>query len=203
MRLRHSNGKTVAVNLSLVVDGRQAQHRPAVSRLFAWIERWFPVQHPPGRNPSRKSLQFKFKLQGRAYRHLPARPSRCPIRQRARDSCEHPSAGRANRTITVSAFNAASPPLKIFGGNAARREFDCWSADQPRDHASQALHGERSKAGEWQRNRDVLACRHRLRRHLLRAVSTGCDRVFERRSGAGFGIRRLERRLLRYRRLLG
>src|SRR4029078_7702791 len=35
-----SDGKTVAVNLSLIVDGRQAQHHPAVSRLLAWIERW-------------------------------------------------------------------------------------------------------------------------------------------------------------------
>ena len=41
-----TDGKTVAVNLSLIVDGRQAQHQPAVSRLFAWIERWFPGATP-------------------------------------------------------------------------------------------------------------------------------------------------------------
>ena len=29
------DGQTVAVNLSLIVDGRHAQHQPAVSRLFA------------------------------------------------------------------------------------------------------------------------------------------------------------------------
>src|SRR4029079_8360645 len=37
-----SDGQTVAVNLSLIVDGRQAQHQPPISRLFAWIERWVP-----------------------------------------------------------------------------------------------------------------------------------------------------------------
>ena len=41
-----SNGQTVAVNLSLIVDGRQAQHHPAASRLLAWIERWFPGATP-------------------------------------------------------------------------------------------------------------------------------------------------------------
>jgi hypothetical protein len=41
-----SNGQTVAVNLSLIVDSRQAQHRPVSSRLFAWIERWLPGATP-------------------------------------------------------------------------------------------------------------------------------------------------------------
>ena len=33
------NGLTVAVNLSLIVDGRHAHHHSVTSRLFAWIER--------------------------------------------------------------------------------------------------------------------------------------------------------------------
>src|SRR5688572_8595898 len=35
-----SNDQTVAVNLSLIVDARQAHHRPPLSRLFAWIDHW-------------------------------------------------------------------------------------------------------------------------------------------------------------------
>ena len=40
--LDSSNGQTVAVNLSLIVDSRHAQHRPVSSQLLAWIERWLP-----------------------------------------------------------------------------------------------------------------------------------------------------------------
>ena len=42
----NSDGKTVAVNLSLIVDGRQVHERSATSRLFAWLERWFPGAAP-------------------------------------------------------------------------------------------------------------------------------------------------------------
>jgi hypothetical protein len=41
-----SNGHTVAVNLSLIVDSRHAQHRPVSSQLLAWIERWLPGATP-------------------------------------------------------------------------------------------------------------------------------------------------------------
>ena len=40
-----NNGQTVAVNLSLIVNSRQAQQGPA-SRVFAWLERWFPGATP-------------------------------------------------------------------------------------------------------------------------------------------------------------
>ena len=114
-----SNGQTVAVNLSLVVDGRQTQHHPAVSRLFAWIERWFPGATPAWAQSVTEiaSIQVQITGPGIPNRHLPARP--LPV-SNPTSGQEIPVSIQApvgpNRTITVSAFNAASPPLKIFGG---------------------------------------------------------------------------------------
>ena len=51
-----SDDKMVAVNLSLIVDGRQAHDRSAPSRLFAWKARWFP-----GATPAVASTLVRFK----------------------------------------------------------------------------------------------------------------------------------------------
>src|SRR5690242_4420728 len=41
-----SDSQSVAVNLSLIVDERQAHDRSSPSRLFAWLERWLPGAGP-------------------------------------------------------------------------------------------------------------------------------------------------------------
>ena len=199
-----TDGKTVAVNLSLIVDGRQAQHQPAVSRLFAWIERWFPGATPAWAQTVSDIATIQVQISGpgiavAGHSHRPGVRSN----QRARDSCEHPSAGRAQPDNHGDSFQCSIAPSENIWRNAARRKLDRGSACQSRGHAGKALYGHRAEGGEWQRHRQLLARRHRLRRHVLRAVSTGCDRVFERRSGAGICVRRLERRLLRHRSLFG
>src|SRR6476661_6217177 len=113
----NTDGKTVAVNLSLVVDGRQTQHRPAVSRLFAWIEHWFPGATPAWAQSVTEIASIQVQISGPGI----------PTPATATVPVSDPTSGQEipvsiqapvgpNRTITVSAFNAASPPLKIFGG---------------------------------------------------------------------------------------
>ena len=91
-----SDGKTVAVSLSLIVDGRHAQHQPAVSRLFAWIERWFPGATPALARLICHGNRFNSSSNYRAGHTDTCQHDRPGVRsnQRARDSCEHPSAGR-------------------------------------------------------------------------------------------------------------
>ena len=117
MWVRHSDGKTVAVNLSLIVDGRQAQHQPAVSRLFAWIERWFPGATPAWAQAVSEIATIQVQISGPGL-PVPA-TSTVPVSDPTSGQ-EIPVSLQApvgpNRTITVTAFNAASPPLKIFGG---------------------------------------------------------------------------------------
>jgi len=112
-----SNGQTVAVNLSLVVDGRQAQHRPAASRLFAWIEQWFPVAAPAWAQSVTEIASIQVQITGPG---IPTPASTTVAVSNPASGQEIPVSIQApvgsNRTITVSAFNAASPPLKIFGG---------------------------------------------------------------------------------------
>ena len=112
-----SNGQTVAVNLSLIVDGRQAQHQPAVSRLFAWIERWFPGATPAWAQSVTEIASIQVQITGPG---IPTPASTTVPVSDPTSGQEIPVSIQApvgpNRTITVSAFNAASPPLKIFGG---------------------------------------------------------------------------------------
>ena len=115
-----SNGQTVAVNLSLVVDARQAHHRPAVSRLFAWIERWFPVATPAWAQSVSEIASIQVQITGPGI----------PISATTTVPVSNPTSGQEipvsiqapvgpNRTITVLAFNAESPSRKIFGGALA------------------------------------------------------------------------------------
>ena len=76
-----SNGQTVAVNLSLIVDGRQAQHHPAVSRLFAWIERWFPGATPAWAQSVTEIASIQVQITGPGIPTPATRPFRSLIRQ--------------------------------------------------------------------------------------------------------------------------
>jgi List-Bact-rpt repeat protein len=112
-----SNGQTVAVNLSLIVDGRQAQHHPPISRLFAWIERWFPGTTPAWAQSVTEIASIQVQITGPG---IPTPASTTVPVSDPTSGQEIPVSIQApvgpNRTITVTAFNAASPPLKIFGG---------------------------------------------------------------------------------------
>jgi Divergent InlB B-repeat domain len=112
-----SNGQTVAVNLSLIVDGRQAQHHPAASRLLAWIERWVPAATPAWAQSVTEIASIEVQITGPGI----------PTPATATVPVSDPTSGQEipvsiqapvgpNRTITVTAFNSASPPLKTFGG---------------------------------------------------------------------------------------
>jgi List-Bact-rpt repeat protein len=112
-----SDGKTVAVNLSLIVDGRQTQDRPAVSRLLAWLDRWLPGGTPAWAQSVSDIASIQVQISGPGI----------PVPATATVPVSDPTSGQEipvsiqapvgpDRTITVAAFNAASPPLKIFGG---------------------------------------------------------------------------------------
>jgi len=112
-----NNGKTVAVNLSLIVNSRQAQHGPA-SRVFAWIERWFPGATPAWAQSVSEIASIQVQITG------PGIPSPATTTVPVSDPTsgqEIPVSIQApvgpNRTITVLAFNAAN--AKIFGGTLA------------------------------------------------------------------------------------
>jgi Divergent InlB B-repeat domain len=109
------NDQTVAVNLSLVVDSRQVQHRPAPSRLFAWLDRWFPGATPAWAQSVSEIASIQVQITG------PGIPSPATSTVPVSDPTsgqEIPVSIQApvgpNRTITVTAFNGANE--KIFGG---------------------------------------------------------------------------------------
>ena len=112
-----TDGQMANVNLSVIVDGRQAQHRPALSRLFAWIERWFPGAASAWAQAVTDIASIQVQITGPGI-STPASTT-VPV--------SNPTNGQAipvsiqapvglNRTITVSAFNSASPPQKILVG---------------------------------------------------------------------------------------
>lgn len=109
-----NNGQTVAVNLSLIVNSRQAQQGPA-SRVFAWLERWFPGATPAWAQSVSEIASIQVQITG------PGIPSPATTTVPVSDPTsgqEIPVSIQApvgpNRTITVVAFNAAN--AKIFGG---------------------------------------------------------------------------------------
>ena len=110
-----SDGKTVAVNLSLVVDGRQAEHHSIPSRLFAFLERWFPGSRPAWAQSVTDIARINVQISGPG---IPA-PATADV------PVTNPTSGQVipvsiqapagpNRTITVAAFNGVND--KIFGG---------------------------------------------------------------------------------------
>ena len=172
-----SNGQTVAVNLSLIVDARQAQHRPAVLTAVRMDRTLVSRRHTRlGAIRHGNRLDSGSNLRDRAYPHPPQRPFPFLIRQRSRDSCEHPSAGRPESHHHGDCLQCGFATSEDLRGNATRRELDRWGANRSRDHARAALYGYRAKRGRWQWHCDLLPSRHRLRRHLRKPVSRGHDR---------------------------
>ena len=111
-----SHSQIVAVNLSLIVDGRQAQHRPLPSRLFAFLERWFPGAAPAWAQQAVTDItRINVQISGPGI----------PVPATADVPVTDPTSGKEitvtiqapvgpNRMITVTAFNSAN--AKIFGG---------------------------------------------------------------------------------------
>ena len=109
-----NNGQTVAVNLSLIVNSRQAQQGPA-SRVFAWLERWFPGATPAWAQSASEIARIEVQVSGPGIA-VPVTAS-VPV--------SNPTSGQEipvsmqvpvgpNRTFTVAAYNVANE--KIFGG---------------------------------------------------------------------------------------
>jgi hypothetical protein len=112
-----SNGQTVAINLSLVVDARQAQITSIPSRVVAWVNRWWPRAHPAWAQSVEEIASIKVHITGPGI-STPVSTT-MPV--------SNPSSGQViavnlqapageNRSIVVSAFNGVTPPQKIFGG---------------------------------------------------------------------------------------
>jgi hypothetical protein len=110
-----SDGKTVAVKLSLIVDGRQVRDWSTTSRLFAWLERWIPGAPPALAQQVTEITRVNVQISGPGI----------PVPATADVPVTDPTSGQEipvtiqapvgpNRTITVAAFNAAN--AKIFGG---------------------------------------------------------------------------------------
>ncbi len=110
-----SDGKMVAVNLSLIVDGRQAEHRSVPSRLFAFVDRWLFGAMPVWAQSVTDIARINVQLSGPGI----------PVPATADVTVTNPTSGQVipvslqapagpNRTIAVSAFNGANQ--KIFSG---------------------------------------------------------------------------------------
>ena len=109
---------TVAVNLSLVTDARQAQNSSIPSRLVAWIQRWLPSANLASAQSVEQISSIQVDIAGPGI----SVPASTTI------SISNPSSGGVipvsiqaptgpNRTIVVSAFNAATPRRKMFSGS--------------------------------------------------------------------------------------
>ena len=111
-----SNGQTVTVNLSLIIDARQAQHSSISSRLVAWMHRWLPGATLGWAQSVDEIANIQVQITGPGI-SSPATAS-VPV-SNPTSGQEIPISIRApvgpNRTITVTAFNAESPPRKLFG----------------------------------------------------------------------------------------
>jgi len=110
-----SHSQNAVVNLSLVVDGRQAQQRAFPSGLFAFLDRWFPGVTPAWAQAVTDITRINVQISGPG---IPA-PATADV------PVTDPTSGKEipvtieapvgpNRTITVTAFNVAN--TKIFGG---------------------------------------------------------------------------------------
>ena len=108
---------TVTINLSLVIDARQAQTSSIPSRLVAWIHGWLPSTNLASAQSVEEISSIQVEISGPGM----SVPASTTI------SVSNPSSGALipvriqvptgpNRTIVVSAFNAATPRRRIFGG---------------------------------------------------------------------------------------
>jgi hypothetical protein len=107
----------VGINLSLVIDARQAQNSSIPSRLVAWIRGWLPSANLASAQSVEEISNIQVDITGPDI-SVPAS---------TRVSVSNPTSGAVihvriqappgpNRTIVVAAFNAATPPRRIFGG---------------------------------------------------------------------------------------
>ena len=108
---------TVTINLSLVIDARQAQTSSIPSRLAAWIHGWLPSANLAWAQSVEEISSIQVQIVGPGI-SVPASTT---------VSVPNPTSGQMipisiqvppgpNRTIVVSAFNAATPRRRIFGG---------------------------------------------------------------------------------------
>lgn len=108
---------TVDVNLSLVTHGRQAQNFSIPSRLVAGIQGWLPRANLASAQSVEEISSIHVEISGPGM----SVPASTTI------SISNPTSGEVipvriqaptgpNRTIVVSAFNAATPRRRIFGG---------------------------------------------------------------------------------------
>src|SRR5688572_15544961 len=109
--------QTVGINLSLVIDARQAQNSSIPSRLVACIRGWLPSANLASAQSVEEISNIQVDITGPDI-SVPAS---------TRVSVSNPTSGAVipvriqappgpNRTIVASAFNAATPPRRIFGG---------------------------------------------------------------------------------------
>ena len=108
---------TVAINLSLVIDARQAQNSSIPSRLVAWIHGWLPSANLASAQSAEEISSIQVEIAGPGL-SVPASTT---------VSVSNPTSGEVipvsiqappgpNRTIVVSALTAATPPRRIFSG---------------------------------------------------------------------------------------
>jgi hypothetical protein len=108
---------TVAINLSLVINARQAQNSSIPSRLVAWIHGWLPSANLASAQSVEEISSIQVEITGPGIL-VPASTT---------VSVSNPTSGQVipvriqappgpNRTIVVWALNAATPPRRIFSG---------------------------------------------------------------------------------------
>jgi len=108
---------TVAINLSLVTDARQAQNSSIPSPLVGWIRRWIPTTSLASAQSVEEISSILVQISGPGI-SVPASTTVSVSNPTSAGvipvSIQAPTG--PNRTIVVSAFNAATPPRRIFGG---------------------------------------------------------------------------------------
>jgi len=108
---------TVAINLSLVINARQAQNSSIPSRLVAWIHGWLPSANLASAQSVEEISSIQVEITGPGIL-VPASTT---------VSVSNPTSGQVipvriqappgpNRTIVVWALDAATPPRRIFSG---------------------------------------------------------------------------------------
>ena len=108
---------TVAVNLSLVTDARQAQNSSIPSSIVAWIHRWLPSTSLASAQSVTEISSIQVQISGPGI-SVPASTTVSVSNPTSAGvipvSIQAPTG--PNRTIVASAFNAETPPRRIFRG---------------------------------------------------------------------------------------
>lgn len=112
----NSNGQTVAVNLSLLINAPHAQ-TSSHSSLVAWIHRWWPSGNAAWAQSVEEIERIQVDITGPGMPFPASTAVKVPNASSGQVisvSLQVPPGH--NRTIVVSGFNGDSPPRKIFGG---------------------------------------------------------------------------------------